>query len=1366
MKKTIIIVIGILLAVNLFSQETTYQQDSLSVMLKKGLYRPMSIEDSVMLSGLPELVLPDEYRGPNAPTLPSIVDNSLLPHMRPVFQQGGFACGQAAGVGYNFTYAINRERDVSGDVEKNQYPTHFVWNWMNAGNNYGGVSYMHSFEILRHLGTPNVETYGGMSAGGEKRWMNGYDNYLSAMHNRIEDVYAIRLHTEEGLLTFKYWLYDHLDGSASGGVGSFYANHPQHWALPTGTPEAGKRVAIEWSPHSSHALTIVGYHDSICWDYNNDGKFTNDLDINGDGILDVRDWEIGGFKFVNSYGGVPGWGDEGFCYMMYKTVADKYGEGGIWNNAVHCLKVKEDVEPQLTMKVKIKHNCRHQIKVKVGIAEDPSAGTPDHIIGFPIFDYQGSCYNMQGGSGEAQKTIEVGLDITPLLNYIDSGLEAKYFLIVDEDDPSGTGVGEVVMMSVINYSTDTTETICEQENVPIPTNDNVTLSVTTTATFEDVNIDTDQLPAAPVYEPYSEQLVASGGTPPYQWEYKIDYDEVSSTEVFPLITEEKLIPTSNTEGYAVQQLNFPFPFFGETYETVYMYVDGFIKFDNQLVTWPYFQDLFLRFLKNKNIAPYFNVNLKINPDQNDGLWYEGTNEYAIFRWKLSQNNQPNALLNLAIKLYPSGKIEYYYGDMEILGFTDWYGGVSNGDAVHYQENSISNTFDMPEDLMIEFTPTEFPKEMKLSKDGLFTGTPLNEYNNTPVEFLVTDNNNISTTKTLGFTTDGLIRELSLNAGENDTIEFGETVSLDLMIKNIGSSSYHNINMTLDTEDVYTTIDDGSENVGTIHGNQFQNIANAFTFTVSDTVPNNHQIYFNSITTTTEGDYERDFSFTAYAPELKTGFITVDDGNNGILEPGETANVIINLENTGGASLTEITALLSSHDPKLTINDGTDTLSVLYGNSSGNLTFNITASPQTPEGHILFLMLELIPENYSTTNDSIYLAVGQTMEDFETGDFSKYAWYFQGDYDWIITNDAYEGNFAARSAPMGNNDDAIMLLDIDVLSDSYITFYKKVSTEADYDYLYFLIDGAEKGRWAGEWSWGKSTFPITKGSHTLKWWYKKDGSEIGGQDRTWVDNIMLPPTADMLISVDAGSDDTICEGDTYAAMGYTYMASSFHWETNGSGSFDNDTILNPVYTPGLSDILSGAVVLSLHGVNEYGTELIDYMTLVIHPLPDVTFDVLPEFCDDDPPYLLSEGNPSGGIYSGTGVLDGYFYPETAGIGTHNLIYSYTDANSCAATAEQIVIVNVCSSIGESNNDLSVKIIPNPNNGKFDLKINSTIQKEYRIRVIDTYGGERFSEKALLHQGENNIHLNLDKLKGLYFLLLESGDRVIAKKLLIH
>ncbi|MCB9189574.1 MAG: gliding motility-associated C-terminal domain-containing protein [Flavobacteriales bacterium] len=48
-------------------------------------------------------------------------------------------------------------------------------------------------------------------------------------------------------------------------------------------------------------------------------------------------------------------------------------------------------------------------------------------------------------------------------------------------------------------------------------------------------------------------------------------------------------------------------------------------------------------------------------------------------------------------------------------------------------------------------------------------------------------------------------------------------------------------------------------------------------------------------------------------------------------------------------------------------------------------------------------------------------------------------------------------------------------------------------------------------------------------------------------------------------------------------------------------------------------------------------------------------------------VLSEGIPSGGTYSGTGVASGMFDASIAGIGTHTITYTYTDGNGCTASA---------------------------------------------------------------------------------------------------
>jgi len=68
----------------------------------------------------------------------------------------------------------------------------------------------------------------------------------------------------------------------------------------------------------------------------------------------------------------------------------------------------------------------------------------------------------------------------------------------------------------------------------------------------------------------------------------------------------------------------------------------------------------------------------------------------------------------------------------------------------------------------------------------------------------------------------------------------------------------------------------------------------------------------------------------------------------------------------------------------------------------------------------------------------------------------------------------------------------------------IAFYVKVSSESDFDFLTFYIDGVEKGRWSGEQNWAEVSFPVDEGTRTFEWTYSKDGSESGGDDSAWID----------------------------------------------------------------------------------------------------------------------------------------------------------------------------------------------------------------------------------------------------------------------
>ncbi len=941
------------------------------------LLKPLTTYDSIGLMNLPKLTLEDGFKGASLPDLPSVVDNSTEIYWRPVFAQEQYECGQASGVGLGFTYAINRLRNLPGNIEDNQYTTHFVWNFGNGGNGWYGVSYFHSFEIIRTLGTPNVTTYGGMTTGGSTRWMTGYDNYLQSMNNRISEVYQIDVSTETGIETLKHWLHNNLEGASIGGVANFYSNTPSaSYTLPAGTPEEGKYVVISQGG-TSHAMTICGYNDSIRWDYNGDGLYTNNLDITGDGIVNTNDWEIGGLKFANTYSGGPTWANNGYSYMTYNSLADNsFGGSGTWNNAVHVLYPKENCSPQLTAKITLKHTCRNQIRVRMGVSTDQSSEIPDYIIGFPVFDFMGGCQYMQGGTVlEENKTIEFGLDLSPLLNLIGSNTPARYFLLVDEADPNNWSTGQIVQFSIMDYTSGVNEIVCSQSNVSILNNSLTKLWIDHNVTFDVPSIDDDVLPDAAILEDYSHQLTATGGSSPYYWDLDLNFNETNFTGAYPSINTNQLSPGGS---YATQVLDFPFPFYDNEFDQVRVYEDGYIMFENQF-SWPYSVYDFFNFTKNKLIAPFM-ADLEIETAENDGIWYEGDANNASFRWKVSVTGEvATTELNFAVRLSKNGDIRFYYGTVNNFNDMDWMSGLSAGDNIYYQFTQVSNDATIPGNYICDLTASKRPHDFNISPSGIVEGLPENLYDSLAFKIRATDESNITTSKQVYISSVGSFLKLDtvmISSGGDDVIEYGETTYLTIKVKCLGDEPIAEANMELIINDGYITLLDNSEVLGNFSPGESKTFTSAFSFDVSTSVPNNYSLSLQGPINDNSGhEWVNNFHLKAYAPEVVFGSVGVIDGNNNSLDPGENCDLEVNLFNSGGSSALNLIATLSSSDLHVTINNNSGSLPSLSPNSSDALIFNITVTSDILLGHILDFTLDLEADLGISTTHYFSLEVG-------------------------------------------------------------------------------------------------------------------------------------------------------------------------------------------------------------------------------------------------------------------------------------------------------------------------------------------------------------------------------------------------------
>ena len=474
-----------------------------------------------------------------------------------------------------------------------------------------------------------------------------------------------------------------------------------------------------------------------------------------------------------------------------------------------------------------------------------------------------------------------------------------------------------------------------------------------------------------------------------------------------------------------------------------------------------------------------------------------------------------------------------------------------------------------------------------------------------------------------------------DANGNQQLEYGEQSSFDMVIKNTGDLASTLANATLSVrQPLHVTINENTTTIPSLSPNQTADLNEVFDITVSDAIPNDTRLEFTLTMVSGSHTWTSNFTLTAFAPNLRVSDImTINDGinrgnGNGRLDPGENAEISFTYVNNGGAPANNVVATLTTATQDyITITNPSITTSTVDAGETVTVTYNVSVAASMPRGEAAQFTLNAVAGNYANECEFSH-RVGLELANFENG-MGDFEWENDPEHPWVLTTtEPHSGQYCLQSGAIGSNATSTLSLPFEVENETdEIRFYRRTDCHTS-DYLKFYIDGTEMQQWSGTVNWREMVYPVTQGEHVFTWTYVKDGSNAAGSDHAFIDEILFP-VRHISFACNAGADQDICK-EAAQLEGNVVGEESLLWTTSGDGSFNQDNIINPIYTPGEQDLANKGVELTLTATNPDGETLSDNVTINFHDAASILMDDEAGICEGEDFNLSATVNEAGNI----------------------------------------------------------------------------------------------------------------------------------------
>jgi hypothetical protein len=588
-------------------------------------------------------------------------------------------------------------------------------------------------------------------------------------------------------------------------------------------------------------------------------------------------------------------------------------------------------------------------------------------------------------------------------------------------------------------------------------------------------------------------------------------------------------------------------------------------------------------------------------------------------------------------------------------------------------------------------------------------------------------------------------------------DYSETFGVDVTMKNVGSDPSANVTATLiGTDDFVTLTSSPTVDFGVIVNGETVSVANAFTFEIADFVPTGHNAVFNVEATDGSETWTSNLIITLNAPVLEIAEeVTVNDsesGNNdGILDPGETANLMVTVSNTGTSDVASLILTSLSSDDMLVINSTQVNLASLAHGQNAEIAVNVTASADSPIGFPVNLYLDVVagPEGVYSASQTSVVVIGLIPEILmQNGTLSTcVADFFDTGGEAGEYTDSQ--NFVLTLLPTTEGG----MMKVDFLS---------FATESGYDYLY-IYDGSTAtspeipgSPFDGSNSPGIIQATNETGALTFK--FTSDGSVTAAgwvaEVSCYVDQALFAEVTSNPPSI-CGNGSAVLDANAIGGSGdYTYTWSPVETLSDPNSPTPIATpSLTTTYTVVVSDGISTIEGQYTLGVYESPVLQLGNDTLICAPFDLVLDATIP--------------NGSSYLWSPGGATTATMTVDSTGVGYGTQVYSVIafDINGCSVVDEIAVTFDVCNTI-DDNKELNVSVYPNPATSKINLALHG--HADHFEYILMNYQGQiLFSKSMGAMNGFVTEPINIEKYaKGIYYLRLNTDKKSTVQKIVIE